>query len=203
MFRKILLGLGAVLALALAPEAVAGSNISGPPGGVATTVPCASSVTACASNARLADIEAQTAQTATNTAAALPSGTNAIGALVPTTSGGLSIKSTIVANNTTSIAVDASPGQVYGITAYSISAATPVYIKLYNASQGSTTCGSGTPVDREVVPASGATGSGIILPINLGVAYSTAITLCVTAGFADNDTTAPAASTYIVNILYK
>lgn len=121
----------------------------------------------------------------------------------PTTSGGLSVKSFIVANNTTSVAVDASAGQIYGITGSSISAATPVWAKFYNASQGSTTCGSGTPVQRELIPAPGASGGGTNISVPLGIPYSTAITVCVTAGIADNDTTSPAASSYILNVYYK
>jgi hypothetical protein len=122
--------------------------------------------------------------------------------LKPTTSGGLSILRKQVANNTTSFAVDASPGQLYGIEAYN-NGSTIAYIKLYNAAQGSTTCGSGTPVYQGMIPAPTAGGGGYISMNVQGLAFSTAITACVTTGFADNDTTAPAASTYVVNFLYK
>lgn len=137
--------------------------------------------------------------------AQLTAGTASIGALsiAPATSGGLSVASAIVPNNTTSVAVKAGAGQLYGIDAYSISAATPVFIKLYNAAQGSTTCGSGTPVARYLVPATGATGSGQIWHDTNGIAFSTAITYCITAGIGDADTTAPAASVYVVDFLYK
>lgn len=124
------------------------------------------------------------------------------GTVAPASAGGLSVKSFIVAANTTSVAVDASAGQIYAIAAYGVSAATPVYLKFYNTAQGSTTCGSGTPVERHIVSTS-AIGGGIVVPINSGVTYSTAITVCVTAGIADNDTTSPAASSYIVNVYYK
>lgn len=123
---------------------------------------------------------------------------------VPTTSGGLSVFSAIVANNTTSVAVKATAGQIYGIDAYSISStATAAWLKIYNATQGSTTCGSGTPVARILIPATGASGSGQVWHDPNGDAYSTAITYCVTTGIADNDTTAPAASSYVVNFHYK
>lgn len=114
---------------------------------------------------------------------------------------GVSVKSYIVANNTTSVAIDANPGQIYAIAAYAISSGTPAYLKIYNAAQGSTTCGSGTPVERHLIP-TGSAGAGVALPLSLGVSYSTAITACVTGGIADNDTTAPAASTYLVNVYY-
>lgn len=122
---------------------------------------------------------------------------------VPGTTGGLSVKSFIVANNTTSVAVKASAGEIYGITASSISAATPVFIKTYNIAQGSNTCGSNTPVQREMVPAPGASGGGTNIFYPAGVAYGTAISVCVTAGQADADTTSPAATSYIVNVYYK
>jgi hypothetical protein len=124
-------------------------------------------------------------------------------AAVPTTSGGLSVKSFIVLNNTTSVAVKASPGQIYGITASSISAATPAFVKTYNIAQGSNTCGSNTPIQREIIPAPGAFGGGTNIFYPAGIAYSTAISVCVTTGQADADTTAPAATTYIVNVYYK
>lgn len=116
---------------------------------------------------------------------------------------GLQVSSAIVANNTTSVALTSYPARLYGIDAYSISAATPVFIKLYNATQGSTTCGSGTPVARYMIPGTGATGSGQIWHDVNGISFSSAMTYCVTAAIADNDTTAPAASTYLVNFLYR
>lgn len=131
-----------------------------------------------------------------------PDGATAVN-LQPSTSGGLSVKSIIVANNTTSVAVKASAGQLYGITGSSISTATPVFVKFYNASQGSTTCGSGTPVEREQIPAPGVSGGGTNIPLMPGVAFGTAITVCVTAGIGDADTTSPAASTYLLNVFYK
>ena len=63
-------------------------------------------------------------------------------------------------------------------------------------------CGSGTPVYRGMIPAN-TSGAGYISILPFGVAFSTAITACVKTGFADNDTTAPAASAYIVNFFYK
>jgi hypothetical protein len=117
--------------------------------------------------------------------------------------GGGNVKSVIVAANTTSFVIDASPGTLYLIDGYSISTGSPVFVKLYNAAQSGVTCGSGTPVDRIMVPAPGTTGGGIIRAITVGDAYSVAITGCITGGLADTDTTVPAASMYIVNFHYK
>jgi hypothetical protein len=36
-----------------------------------------------------------------------------------------------------------------------------------------------------------------------GDAYGLGIVMCITTGIADNDTTAPAASTYIVNVHFR
>lgn len=121
--------------------------------------------------------------------------------LLANSSYGSSVKSIQVANNTTSVAVDASAGTLYGIRAFNNSG-TIAYGKLYNTAQGSVTCGSGTPVDRFMIPA-GSSGAGFIWTSTVGVMYSTAITICVTTGFGDSDTTAPAASTYEVSFDYK
>lgn len=119
----------------------------------------------------------------------------------PSTSGGASISSTIAANNTTSVAVKASAGNIYGISVFNNSG-TIAYLKIYDAAQGSTTCGSGTPSQRILIPAN-TSGAGAVIEYPLGVSYATAITRCVTTGIADNDTSAPAASAYIINIIYK
>lgn len=137
--------------------------------------------------------------------AVVAQGNPLIVASVPLSSGGLTIQSAIVANNTTSVAVGTSaPHQLYGIDGYSISSATPAFIKLYNAVQGSTTCGSGTPVARFMIPASGGTaGSGAIFHDANGIQFSTALSYCITTGIADADTSAPAASAYVINLSFK
>lgn len=126
--------------------------------------------------------------------------------LAAATAGGLSMFREIVPANITSVAVKPSAGQLYSIDAFSFSATTPAYIRFYNAAQGSVTCGSGTPTfgPYPIVASGGSLGSGFVMHDPTGFAFSTAITACITAGsIADNDTTAPAASTYVVNIGYK
>lgn len=124
--------------------------------------------------------------------------------VLPAPSSGVSVMSQQVANNTTSVAVKASAGVLYGVQGFANHAAlTEVYVKLYNASQGSTTCGSGTPVWRGMIPYNANGGAGFISFGTFGLAFSTAITACVTAGYADSDATAPAASDYLVNYFYK
>jgi len=119
----------------------------------------------------------------------------------PFTSGGLSVLRKQVANDTTSVAIKASAGQLYGIEAFNNSA-TIAYIKLYNTAQGSVTCGAGTPVYQGMIPAAAAGGNYVSMNV-YGMAFSTAITVCVTTGFADNDATAPAANAYAINFFYK
>lgn len=118
------------------------------------------------------------------------------------TVGGTSVFSEIVPANTTSVAIKTSPGQLYGIRVFSNNT-TIVYGKLFNAAQGSVTCGTTTgPQDRFEIPAATG-GAGFVVPITYGETFATAITLCVTGGIADNDATAPAANAYLVSIDYK
>jgi len=147
--------------------------------------------------------------------ASLPSGTNLIGKTgidqtTPGTTngvvnlaaavGGSSTTGNIVANNTTAVVLKASAGTLYGVQLYGIGAA-PAYLKIYNAT--SATCGSGTPVKRLMIPAAstGANGAGSNISFGpQGVNFGTGITYCVTTGIGDADTTAPAASTFLVNL---
>jgi hypothetical protein len=113
----------------------------------------------------------------------------------------ISVSSTIVAANTTAIVITTKPGTVYSIDGFN-NGTTLAYIKLYNAA--SATCGSGTPIARYMIPfgTSSAGGGFGISNIN-GDAYVNGITMCVTGGIADNDTTNPTNSEYIVNVHWK
>jgi hypothetical protein len=119
------------------------------------------------------------------------------------TTGGANVKRIQVANNTTSIAICAAACTYYGERATNNSA-TIAYIKYYNVAQGSVTCGAGTIADEVMIPAN-ASGAGIVTPVAgaIGVAYSTALTACITTGYADADATAPAASTYLISVFTK
>lgn len=113
----------------------------------------------------------------------------------------IQVKSYIAANNTTAIVIKATSGTVYSVDAFNNGAAI-AYVKLYNAATA--TCGSGTPQARYMIPF-GATSSGggfNVSNIN-GDAYGVGIVMCITTGIADTDTSAPAASTYIVNVHLK
>lgn len=140
-----------------------------------------------------------TSTTITGTVAATQSGTWSTN-LLPSTSGGLSRSRTLIPNNTTAIVVKSGAGQLYKIRGTNNSA-NIAYIKLYDAT--SATAGSGTPVDTIMIPAASAGGAGVVDSTDVGVAHATGITYIVTTGIADTDTTAPAASAYIVTMYYK
>ena len=112
----------------------------------------------------------------------------------------IKILSTIVANNTTAIVIKSTTGTVYSVDAFN-NGTILAYIKLYNASTA--TCGTGTPYARYLIPfGSSSSGGGFNISNINGDIYGDGIVMCVTTGIADNDTTAPSASTYIVNIHY-
>lgn len=120
--------------------------------------------------------------------------------VVAGTTGGASTTGNIAAANTTAVVVKGSAGTLFGVQVYGIGSA-PAYLKIYNAT--SATCGSGTPVKRIMIPAAStaANGAGSNVTFgDLGVAFGTGITYCVTTGITDADATAPAASTFLVNI---
>lgn len=107
-----------------------------------------------------------------------------------------------VAGNTTSVAVSTGPALLSSVEAFN-NGTTIAYVKLYNATLANTTCGSGTPVWQGMIPGPAAGGGGFIFESFAGKWFSTAITSCVTTGFADTDATAPAATTYVVDIGYR
>lgn len=132
---------------------------------------------------------------------ALSAGSNTIGnvGLAAPTSSNYSL---IAANSTNATSVKASAGTIYEISLANISASATAYLKLYD-SASAPTCGSGTPVARYLIPFASTGGAGSNLAINLGKSFSTGIAFCITAGIADADTTAVAASTVLVNLTYK
>lgn len=118
-----------------------------------------------------------------------------------TADGKISVKSYISTNDTNAIPVKTSAGTVYGVEAFSNNA-TLAYVKLYNTQ---VTCGSATaPIWRGMIPyGASSSGAGFGLPNVNGDSYFSAIYMCITLGIADNDTTAPAAGAYIVNVHFK
>lgn len=109
----------------------------------------------------------------------------------------------IAANNTTAVVVKASAGVLFGAQLAGIGTV-PAYVKIYNAT--SATCGSGTPVKRLIIPAAATSANGAGSNVSFGpngLTMGTGITYCITTGIGDADATAPAASTYLVNLDYE
>lgn len=111
--------------------------------------------------------------------------------------GPVAVKSNIIANNTTAIVIKSTGGTVYAIEA-SNNSTTLAYIKMYNTATA--TCGSGTPYARYMIPAS---ATVMLVHNTSGDAYVNGINMCVTTGIADNDTGAPTADRYVVNVHYR
>lgn len=115
----------------------------------------------------------------------------------PATSGGLIVYRSIDLDESEE-EVKATAGQLFGWYLYN-AAASMRYLKFYNATAANTTVGTTTPVLTIPVAA----GAAANVEFSNGIAFGTAISAAVTTGLADNDTGAPAANDFIINILYK
>jgi hypothetical protein len=136
--------------------------------------------------------------------ASIAAGTNTIGGVIPkpTTSGGLTIFRSLDLDETEE-EVKATAGQLYGIW-FTNQATSVRWLKLYNATAANVTVGTTTPVITIGLPGNSTDKiSGALLGGDLGIAFSTAITVAATTGVADNDTGAPSANDVIVNIFYS
>jgi hypothetical protein len=134
---------------------------------------------------------------------ALPAGTNLIGnvGVGVRTSGGVTPYKNLDVDESED-EVKGSPGQVYLIHAMNLANAKR-YLKFYNETAANVAVGTTTPVLTFPLPTQGDTnGAGFTLTIPNGIAFSTAITIAATTGFADNDTGAPGANEVIVNLGY-
>lgn len=117
------------------------------------------------------------------------------------TSGGTTLYKNIDVDETED-EVKATAGQVYWIHAMNMKA-TPLYLKIYNATAANVTVGTTVPALTFPVPSQGSTnGAGFVLAIPNGIAFSTAITIAATTGIADNDTGAPGANECVVSMGY-
>lgn len=109
----------------------------------------------------------------------------------------------IVPNNTTGVLLKGGSGEVWSVQLGGIGAA-PAYLKLYDKT-AAPTCGTDTPVKRLIIPAAAtaALGASVTMDFPRGIRFQLGIGYCVTTGIADNDTTAPAAATFLVNIDWR
>lgn len=113
-----------------------------------------------------------------------------------TTSGCLTFRS--IDLDETEEEVKATAGNIYGYYFYN-AAASIRYLKFYNATAASTTVGTTTPMRTYPIPAGAAGHVSLAYPI----AFSTALSVAVTTGLADNDTGAPGANDFVLNLDYK
>lgn len=93
-------------------------------------------------------------------------------------------------------------GQVYKISVTNNSA-TPNYLRLYDAASGFNGCNSATNLKYQIaIPASTVIG-GISDSWDMGMAFTSGISICVTSGYSTIDTMNATASAMSVNIGYK
>lgn len=121
---------------------------------------------------------------------------------IPTTSGGLSVYNVQPTASDNHAVIKAGAGQVYKVDAFNNSAVVN-YIRLYNATTGFNGCNSATNIVWQgIIPAS-TSGAGLSSSWDLGIAFTTGISICVTSGYAQTDTTNATASALIVNVGFK
>ncbi len=120
----------------------------------------------------------------------------------PSTSGGLTTFFLQPTASDNHAVIKAGAGQVYYILAMNNSA-TVNYLRFYNATTGFNGCNSATNLVTQVqIPASTSVG-GVSIPLPIGLPFSTGISVCVTSGYATNDTTNATATAMSVTIGYN
>ena len=120
----------------------------------------------------------------------------------PATSGGLSFSAVPVSaatNNKTQ--AKGSAGQLYSISAQNISASVR-YLKIFNNTSAGVTAGT-TACDYQFIIPGNATGAGVVINFDKGIAMGTGITYMITGGIATTDNTSIGANEVSVLIGYK
>lgn len=116
--------------------------------------------------------------------------------VAPATSGGLSVFKSLDLDETEE-EVKGTAGQVYGWDYTNLSAGTR-YLKFYDATAANVTVG--TTVPKFTIPVFTLQKANV-LGAN-GITFSTAITVAVTTGLADNDAGAPGTNDFVLNLFY-
>jgi hypothetical protein len=123
--------------------------------------------------------------------------------VVPTTTGGLATYFVQPIAGDNHAVIKAGAGQVYKITVTNNSA-TINYLRLYDATTGFNGCNSATNIKYQaLIPGNSTNGAGLVDSWDLGMAFATGISICVTSGYAQTDTTNATASAMSVTIGYK
>jgi hypothetical protein len=130
-----------------------------------------------------------------------PGTTNAIQNIAATT-GGASSYVVLPGASDNHANIKNGAGMVYSVQVFNNSA-TINYIRLYNAASGFNGCNSATNLAWSgQIPAS-TSGAGATYSIPVGLAFSTGISICVTSGYGNTDTTNATNSALQVNVQYK
>jgi hypothetical protein len=120
----------------------------------------------------------------------------------PHTQGGCTVIRKVDLDETPAV-VKAARGQLYGFYVVNRTAI-PQYLRFYNIAAASVTVGTSTihlgPIE---IPANASDHTAMIIHFPVGIEFDTAMSWAVTAAFADNDTTAPAANAVIANAFIK
>lgn len=120
----------------------------------------------------------------------------------PTTTGGLTTFFLQPAASDNHTVVKNGAGQVYFVLAENNSA-TVNYLRFYNAGTGFNGCNAATNLVSQIqIPASTSVG-GISIPLPFGISFATGISICVTSGYATNDTTNATATAISLTIGYN
>jgi hypothetical protein len=117
------------------------------------------------------------------------------------TTGGSSFNGFVGAASNNKTQIKGSAGTLYLVSVQNI-AATPVYLKVFNATSANVTAGT-TACDFQFIIPGNTAGAGIVLDSAKGIALGTAITVMLTAGIATTDNTSVSANQQVVTIGYK
>lgn len=121
--------------------------------------------------------------------------------LIPVASGGLSIFRSLDLDETEE-QVKGTAGQVYGWYMANRTTAT-LYVKFYNDTAANVIVGTTTPVMTFPLPGNASDTVAANMVGDVGIEFTTAITVACTTGIADADTGAPAANACVVNLWYE
>lgn len=117
-----------------------------------------------------------------------------------TGSGGTTFFKLISAGSTNASTVKTGAGNLYSIHAINTNASSVRYLKLYNKASNPTV-GTDVPVATFAIPAN-SQGAGFTITFSMGPNFSAGIALAITAGVADNDTTAILANEVTITLTY-
>lgn len=109
----------------------------------------------------------------------------------------------VAANSNNSTLLAAGAHNVYSVQLGGVGAA-PAYLKFYDKATAPT-CGTDTPSKVLIIPAAATAANGGASNVNnpLGSGFVNGLGICVVTGIADNDNTAVAAATFLINFDWK